>query len=150
MMLKTHLAFSFLLSFLITKNFNITNPWLFIATAMAASMLPDLDHLKSFIGKKLEFIAITINFFFKHRGILHNLILITIICFFIYLQNKEIAIAVLVGYTSHLILDALTKKGIQPLYPLKLRIKGFFKTKSFLEEILFLILIAAIVYQLLL
>ncbi len=149
MMLRTHLAFSFLLSLIITNNFELTNPFLFVVIAALSSTIPDIDHLKSFIGKRLEFMSIALNFFFKHRGILHNLFLIFIICFFIYLKNKEISAAILIGYGSHLFLDALTKKGIKPFYPLKMRIKGFFKTNSLFENVLFLIFIAAIIHQLL-
>jgi len=149
MMLKTHTAFSLFLSLLITKNFELANPFLFTAIAMAASVMPDIDHANSFIGKKLEFLSIPIRFFFRHRGAFHNMFFVIVVCFPAYLYSKEAAAAILAGYGSHLLLDSLTRNGIQPLYPLKIKLKGFFRTNSFLEHLLFLIITAAVIYQLL-
>lgn len=150
MMLKTHVAFGFFLSLLIIKNINLTNPLLFMVITISAAIIPDIDHLSSFVSKKLELLSGVLTLFFKHRGVLHSFFVIFIVSFLIYLKNQEVAIATLTGYSSHVILDALTKKGVRPFYPLKTKIKGFFKTNSLLENILFLIIIAAIIYQLLL
>jgi membrane-bound metal-dependent hydrolase YbcI (DUF457 family) len=65
--------------------------------------------------------------------------------------NNEFGIAVLVGYFSHLFMDALTKHGISPLAPLVNRkINGPFKTNSLLGRVLFLVIVLLILYLLLL
>jgi membrane-bound metal-dependent hydrolase YbcI (DUF457 family) len=47
-------------------------------------------------------------------------------------------------------MDALTKNGIRPLYPLvNKRINGLIKTNSIIEKILFLIITLSILYTML-
>jgi len=147
MMYYTHLTFGLLVSLLALNFFNIGNKILFILIIIFFSIFPDIDETKSRIGRKYKLISRTINFFFGHRGFLHT-IYIPIILFLIFnLINYELAIAALLGYLSHLFLDAITKQGIKPLYPLiDKKISGFFKTNSLYEKIIFLTLIFANLY----
>lgn len=140
MMYYTHLAFGLLVSLLYLNYFNIKNEILFILVVVFFSIFPDIDETRSKIGRKNKLISKTINFFFGHRGIIHT-IYIPLILFIIFnFINYEIAIASLIGYFSHLFLDALTKRGIKPLYPIfNKRINGPVRTGSFLEKIFFLI-----------
>ena len=43
------------------------------------------------------------------------------------------------SYASHLVMDAITKKGIVPFHPLKLKIKGNIRSGGFFEKIIFLL-----------
>lgn len=91
------------------------------------AILPDLDHPESKPGKVLWIGKILNLFKFKHRGITHSLLAVSIILIFMSIftyYNRSLlpaAIAMVVGYFSHLILDMLNKQGVSLLYPKKKR-----------------------------
>ncbi|MDP7244474.1 MAG: metal-dependent hydrolase [Flavobacteriales bacterium] len=150
MMYYTHLAFGLLVALLALDFFNIQNKLLFVLIVVFFSIFPDIDDTKSKIGKKNRQISRIINILFGHRGFFHSIYVPLILYYIFYYVNKEIGAAVLVGYFSHLFMDALTRKGIKPFYPLiNKRINGFFKTNSLLEKIFFLAVILLDLYILL-
>ena len=151
MMYYTHLAFGFLIALLSVEVFDIKNKLIFILVVVMFSIFPDIDERKSKIGRKNKVISTIINFVFGHRGFFHSIYIPLILYFIFYYINVEIGVAILAGYFSHLFMDALTKNGIRPLYPIiNKKINGFIKTNSILEKILFLIIILLILYVLLL
>ncbi len=142
MMYYTHLAFGILVSLLAIELFDINNKLFFILIAVLFSIFPDIDETKSKFGRKYKLTSRIINFIFGHRGFFHSIYIPLALYFIFYYINIEIGAAVLLGYFSHLFMDALTKNGIRPLYPiLNKKISGFFRTNSLLEKILFLIII---------
>ena len=150
MMYYTHLAFGLLVSLLSIEIFDIQNKLIFILIVIFFSIFPDIDEKKSKIGRKNKTLSTIINFIFGHRGFFHSIYIPLFLYFVFYYINNEVGIAILAGYFSHLFMDAITKNGIRPLYPLiNKRINGFFKTNSILEKILFLIIILLILYFLL-
>tara|TARA_Y100000310_G_scaffold89680_1_gene86793 strand:+ start:220 stop:678 length:459 start_codon:yes stop_codon:yes gene_type:complete len=149
-MYYTHLAFGLFISLLSLDFFDINNKLIFILVAIIFSIFPDIDERKSKIGKKYKKTSAIINFIFGHRGFFHSIYIPLILYAFFYYANSEIAIAVLVGYFSHLFMDALTKHGIRPLAPLiNKKINGPIKTNSLSEKMIFLIIILLILYLLL-
>ncbi|MBW2976361.1 metal-dependent hydrolase [Candidatus Woesearchaeota archaeon] len=147
MMHYTHLAFGLLIALLSLDLFGIENKLLFVLTALFFSVLPDIDKPKSKIGRKNKVISRIINFVFGHRGLLHTIYIPVALFFIFYNLNKEMGIAILVGYFSHLIIDALTKAGIRPFYPIfNRKVNGFFRTNSFFEKTIFLIVLLADFY----
>ena len=150
-MYYTHLAFGFLASLLAINFFDINNKLLFILIALLFSIFPDIDERKSKIGKKYKWTSAIINFIFGHRGFFHSIYIPLILYFLFYYINNEIGIGILVGYFSHLFMDAMTKQGIKPLHPIiNKKIKGPIRTNSLFEKILFILIILLILYFLLL
>jgi len=148
MMFRTHIIFSFLISLLIINSFDIQNKILFIIIILLASALPDIDSYKSKIGKKIKPISFLINLFFSHRGIFHSPFLLILISMLIVITNLEIAAAFFIGCLSHLVLDSLTPEGVMFFYPFsKRRTKGFIRTGSLFENILFILLLALCFYM---
>lgn len=147
MMYYTHFAFGVLIVLLSLDLFDIQNKLLFVLITLFFSVFPDIDNTKSKIGKENKLISRIINFIFGHRGFFHSVYIPLILFFVFYNLNKEIGVAVLVGYFSHLFMDALTKNGIKPFYPLiNRKINGFFKTNSISEKIFFLIVVLLDLY----
>ena len=114
------------------------NPLLFVVGAFG-SLLPDIDHPSSWLGRRLPFISYPISAVFGHRGITHSLIAIVAMAF---LLSGRIAIpsvmtALIVGYLSHLFGDAFTHKGIPLFWPNKTAVKmpWTFKSGSFTERV---------------
>jgi len=149
-MFRTHLVFSFLIGLLIISSFDIQNKTIFIIILLIASVLPDIDSYKSKIGKKVKPLSFLINIFLGHRGIFHSVFLLILISLLIMLASYEITIAFFVGYLSHLILDSLTPEGVMFFYPFsKKKTKGFIRTGSLVENILFVLLLVLCFYMLL-
>jgi len=137
MMARTHLAFALLIG-LLTMNLFDFNKYLFLGIVLFAGILPDIDHPKSKLGRKLKILSWPIKFIFGHRNLLHSLVFLFGLCsvIWVFLDNWWIPVAV--GYVSHLIADGLTKQGINFVYPFKqLSLYGFIETGSILEVILF-------------
>ena len=121
-----------------------------IATAMLFSVLPDIDTVKSKAGKALQPFSTVVSFVFRHRGFLHSFIFAAIVYFGIrYILSPAIAAAAVIGYSSHLFLDSLTKEGIMPFWPLsKMKLQGFIKTGGLAEKLVFAAMIALLLLRL--
>lgn len=139
MLARTHICFALLLAIITDYYFSFTMPfWFYTSIIISSSFVPDIDIPTSKLGKKVKIVG----YLFEHRGIFHTIWPIVLI---FYILNKYIsfhlAVSVITGYFSHLCLDMLTPKGIQLFYPLKMRIRGFIETGSFLENIVCVILL---------
>ena len=143
MIFKTHLALGFLIGILFITIFPQKLPILFIFLVTIFSALPDIDHPNSKYGRKLKIISWPIHLIFKHRGFFHS-VFPPIILFFVlsYFNLRYLGLAVLVGYTAHLIGDAVTKEGINFLHPFSIfHIRGPIRTGAIMETLVFYILI---------
>ncbi len=134
MLFKTHLAVA--LFFILIFFQHIINPIVFLPVFFIAAIIPDIDTPFSRIGHYKLFRIF--NFFTKHRGIIHSFIFLAIISIPIFLFFREILLPFVLGYSLHLLLDALTIEGIRPFYPLKSKVKGKIKTNGIIEDFLFL------------
>lgn len=147
-MFKTHLAFSLFIGLIIIRMSNIENQILFLIFLLFFSVFPDIDEKTSKVSKKIKFLSYPINLISKHRGFFHTIYppLLLFLLFFM-INKKNIGIAILAGYLSHLFLDSLTKSGVKILKPFfKLKFYGFFKVGKFFDYFLFLLFFIADVY----
>ena len=146
MLWKTHLIIAFLAGLFLLPVLVPQNQILYIALILFASLLPDIDHPDSAIGKKVKIVA----FLFEHRGFFHSIFALILLTLpFMALKLEYIAWPLGIGYLSHILADALTLQGIMFLHPLlRWKIKGFIKSGGFIEKILFLILFFVLVWKL--
>ncbi|MFP3917228.1 metal-dependent hydrolase [Lysinibacillus telephonicus] len=97
--------------------------------ALLGSLLPDIDHRNSYIGRKLRITSFIISKTLGHRSIVHTPLVIfafSSLLFFLAMQLTGIihdvslffVIGASYGMFSHLFLDMLTRRGIPLLYPL--------------------------------
>ena len=135
MLLKTHLAINFLLSLVFLTY--LQHKILFIALVLLATMLPDIDIINSYIGKKAKVISRIINFFSKHRGFFHSLTFTLILSAVLLFISPFTALAFFTGYSMHILADSFTIEGIEPFWPLKQKISGVIRTNGIIEKILF-------------
>jgi inner membrane protein len=92
-----------------------------VAIAAAASLLPDIDHPKSWVGRHLRPLSEAISYVFGHRGITHSALAVAA-CGWVVLHNGGplwAADAAAVGYASHLLADLLTPSGLRLAWPAK-------------------------------
>ena len=91
------------------------------------SLLPDIDHPASFLGRRVEMISEITNKTFGHRGGTHSflgMLVVFIICSFIqlkYLNNEaqNITFWLVFGFFCHLLEDSFSKEGIHWFWPYK-------------------------------
>jgi inner membrane protein len=142
----THLAFSFLVGILLINYLSIPNQILFIILFMGFSLLPDIDKVQSKISEKIKVVSFIIRFFLGHRGLMHSIWIPLLFYLMLFAFNMNIAIAVSFGYLSHLLLDGLTPSGVKLLWPINKKLKGFVRTSSLMEYLLFILLVILDVY----
>tara|TARA_Y100000310_G_scaffold17224_1_gene17094 strand:+ start:4304 stop:4747 length:444 start_codon:yes stop_codon:yes gene_type:complete len=143
MQYHTHLLFALLLA-LYTKDYFQADLF-FIIIVLIGSLLPDLDETKSYLGRRIPFLPTISKLLFGHRGIYHSIPFAILLTLLINIFSFKAAIAILIGYLSHILLDSITKQGIQPLWPLKLRMKGPIKTGGLFEKIFTILILIAII-----
>ena len=142
----THLAFSFLVGIFLIKYLSIYNQIMFIVLFMGLSLLPDIDKVQSKVSSKIKVVSFIIRFFLGHRGLMHSIWIPILFYLLVFMFSFEVAIAISFGYLSHLILDGLTPAGVKLLWPLKKKLKGFIRTGSLTEYLVFVLLIILDVY----
>lgn len=103
---------------------NIFANSIYISITIIGSLIPDIDHTKSIIGKLFYPLAKWLSVKFGHRTITHSiffLVSITLISIFldkIFFDNYNISIIVFFSIFSHLLFDMLTLQGIPLFYPI--------------------------------
>ena len=141
MMSKTHIVFSLLVCLVLFDLMVIDSPLLFFMSLLFGTLLPDIDLPTSYLGKRLWFLSWPISLFSRHRGLFHGLFFGAFVFFVLLLVGLPFSVyfGFLVGFASHLFIDALTPAGIMPLQPLlSFRVRGFVKTGSLLELFFFM------------
>ncbi len=113
MMLRTHLALTFAAIFLFIPY--VSNQFVFVIAALVTVFIPDIDSAFSFLGdsKGGKFIQ----FFVKHRGILHSLTFCLAISFVLAFFIPVLALPFFLSYSIHIFSDSFTKKGVTPFWP---------------------------------
>lgn len=135
MLAPTHSVFGIFLTLIILAVFGVQwgLHWTIIVVAVLGSVMPDIDHPKSLIGKLLLPISGPLERRFGHRTVTHSFlgwavasvifaILLIVPSFvisnssFVILAPRWIA-AFSIGYFSHLVLDMFNKRGSQMFWP---------------------------------
>jgi inner membrane protein len=130
MLIRTHLAITgFFILLLISS---VEYKLIFMVFALLATYVPDIDSRFSTLGSKK--IARVLQFFTKHRGIIHSFTFLLVLTFFIALFFPIASLGFFVGYASHLFADSFTIEGIKPFYPSKAVSKGKVATGGVVEK----------------
>lgn len=90
-----------------------------LGLAVMGALLPDIDHPKSWVGKRTRPLSTIIATIFGHRGATHSL-LAAVGCGWLLFHDgtpRAIVAPVLVGYLSHLAGDLLTPRGLRLAWP---------------------------------
>jgi inner membrane protein len=124
----------------------------YLGLAVAGSLLPDVDHPQSWIGRRSRPISTAIASVLGHRGVTHSaLAVVGLVVLLSRVGGQRGAVsAVIVGYLSHLAADMLTPRGLRLAWPLR-KTWGvpICRTGSPVEAIIVLVLVCGIVFWLL-
>lgn len=118
-----------------------------------SAILPDIDHPQGQIRQKMGVAGHLSLFWLSHRGLTHTLLANVAIYVLSYVLIPGLAQwAVVGGYTSHLVADSLTRRGIPLFWPLTDRPIHLLprlmriSTGSWVETVLWLLLLVTIGY----
>ncbi|HTJ89137.1 MAG TPA: metal-dependent hydrolase [Acidocella sp.] len=93
----------------------------YLALAVGGSLLPDIDHPSSWIGRRSRPLSTVIASALGHRGLTHSAVavigLVELLRHAGYQRGMVSALAV--GYLSHLAADMLTPRGLRLAWPLR-------------------------------
>ncbi|MGK9045455.1 metal-dependent hydrolase [Mammaliicoccus vitulinus] len=124
---KTHLSCGIFIgsSLSIYYGEDVFTSFTIISLCGVSSLVPDICHFKSNLGKKLFPISFIIRLIFGHRTFTHSLLFL----FLIYWGLNSISapepylVSILLGMLSHIVLDMLTPRGVKLFYPLDVSVK---------------------------
>ena len=131
-----------------------------IGGSILGSLIPDIDHRQSKIGKKMKITSFVVNKLCGHRKLTHApllyIVLFTILLFPVISSGNfntlyfNLILGILLGIASHLFLDSLTVSGIPLLYPFKKEkyhlLKYSTNRKEYLPKILILLSTVTFLY----
>jgi inner membrane protein len=107
---------------------------IYIGTAVIGSLIPDLCHPGSYVGKKTGLLSKTISKTFGHRTITHSWIMVLLVMmlpnWIDWIYEDSISKGLLLGVVSHILLDSFTSRGVQLFYPLPIRFRFPMYTKT--------------------
>jgi inner membrane protein len=135
MLIRTHLVVALFFGLIFLNYFE--NKLLFLSIVLISTFIPDIDSRFSKLGKRIIFRPL--QFFAGHRKIFHSFLFLGLISFPLFFISKLIFYGFVLGYGLHLFLDCFTIRGIRLFYPFEYKIKGFVRTGSFFENVLFYI-----------
>lgn len=113
------------------------------------SIIPDIDHSQSWIGKRFWFISFPFQKLLGHRMVTHSatgLFIASLLMFVLSgrfeFMSQEMVLAFSIAYASHLLCDWNTNSGIPLFWPFKHRFRApwSFDTGSVYEAVFGLIL----------
>lgn len=124
----------------------------YLGLAVAGSLLPDVDHPRSWVGRRSRPVSTAIAAALGHRGITHSAVAVIGLTLVLlqagYRRGGVSALAV--GYLSHLAADMLTPQGLRLAWPLR-KTWGvpLCRTGSPMEPVIVLLLVGGIAWWLL-
>jgi len=122
MMAGSHIALGAAAWFVVAPRFGmpVLEP-VSLGLAVFGALLPDIDHPKSWIGKRVWPVSAVFARAFGHRGLSHSLLAIAA-CLALLLSPLlpvRFSAPLVVGYLSHLAADLLTPAGLRLAWPMK-------------------------------
>jgi inner membrane protein len=93
----------------------------YLGLAVAGSLLPDIDHPQSWVGRRARPVSSVIAAVLGHRGITHSAVaVVVLIALLAHAGSRRGAVSALaIGYLSHLAADMLTPRGLRLAWPLR-------------------------------
>lgn len=122
MMAGSHIALGAAAWFVVAPRFGLPalEP-VSLGLAVFGALLPDIDHPKSWIGKRVWPVSAVFARAFGHRGLSHSLLAIAGCAALLLATDLPVGLTapLVVGYLSHLAADLLTPAGLRLTWPMK-------------------------------
>ncbi len=133
MLKKTHLAIGLAVALYFLPY--VKNKFIFIPVVLIASLLPDIDSAFSGFGRHK--VVRPIQFFVKHRGLIHSYTICIILSLILAFYFPIFALPFFLGYSFHLLTDSFTVNGIRPFWPFRAVSSGKVVTGGRIDNVIF-------------
>jgi len=126
MMATTHVLFAIFL-LLLTSSTSLPLSATVVTAAVLGSLLPDIDHPKSMLGRVTRPVSTLVHISVGHRTLTHSLVGLVGFGLLAYATTFNLGVdlsavlAFILGYGSHILADMLNPAGVKLLYPKKHR-----------------------------
>ena len=123
MKVATHLVFAEFCWFATSAVLDVHYESAEVIAVAAASLLPDADYPKSWLGYQLGSVSKELNRLFGHRSFLHSLLALLLFTAVLgsplwwITGSLALVVAIFVGYGSHLLADMMNLGGVQFFWP---------------------------------
>lgn len=146
---KTHASCGLLIGVCLSQDYGASIETVgIISASLLGSLVPDICHTKSTIGRKLPIISHIISFIFGHRTFTHSFLFM--LAFYILLNVMGVptvyTVAFVLGVASHIFLDFMTSTGVSIFYPIKERFSSpvTVKTGGIVDNSLMLVFLCCV------
>ena len=94
---------------------------LHVGLAVLGSLLPDVDHPGSWVGRRARPVSTVVAAVLGHRGVTHSAVAMAALLQLLAHagERRGVVTALVVGYCSHLAADMLTPRGLRLAWPLR-------------------------------
>jgi inner membrane protein len=116
-----------------------------LAMAVTGSLLPDIDHPQSWLGRRLPIVSAPLARLLGHRGVTHSLLAVALCVGVLRWEGMRRGLLdpLAVGYLSHLAADLVTSSGLRLAWPWRARAAlALCRTGSVCESVIVVVLIA--------
>lgn len=140
MLIRTHLAAAVFAIVLFLPYINgLIGKVIFAIVLLVATFIPDIDTGFSTLGKMKGFRFL--QFFVRHRGWIHSFLPAVVLALVFTIVFPVLTLPFFLGYSLHIFLDSFTMDGVMPFWPYKKASRGFLKTGSYIETVIFIFFI---------
>ena len=104
---------------------NILSDWKYLIVILLGTLLPDVDHTRSIIGRLMKPISIPISRHYGHRTITHSILFLISSSLVVkgiqvlFFPSVPLFALFFLSMSSHLIFDMMTIQGVPLFYPFK-------------------------------
>ena len=118
----------------------------YLGLAVVGALLPDLDHPKSWIGRRSRPFSTALGTALGHRGFTHSAVAVLGLVALLQAGYHPGAVSALsIGYASHLAADILTPQGLRLTWPLRLTWRvPIYRTGSRMEAVVVVAVMVAV------
>jgi|APSaa5957512576_1039674.scaffolds.fasta_scaffold00372_24 inner membrane protein len=135
MLFRSHILLSLVIYFVL--NYFVEMPFFVLGFVLFGAAFVDIDSGMSRVGKSLFFRPL--QFMTRHRGFFHSLVACVIFSLIIGVISRWGGFGFFVGYLSHLVLDCFTPAGVGLFWPFGFRVRGFIRSGSWVEDVVFVL-----------
>lgn len=90
-----------------------------LGLVVAGSLLPDIDHPGSWVGRRMRPVSRVLAAVLGHRGVTHSAVAVLAASLLAWRTRTAEVWPVVIGYGSHLVADMLTPRGLRLAWPLR-------------------------------
>jgi len=142
MLFRTHIVFS--LAVWLLLSYYVVMPFYVLIFVLLATAFVDVDIKNSKAGNR--WYLRPFQWLTRHRGVMHSLVVGLLLSLILGSVSLWAGFGFFVGYVSHLFLDCFTKSGVRLFWPLGFKVNGFVKSGSWIEDVLFVLLLIGDVF----